>query len=180
VYPGGAVKRVGAASVAGVLTLAVLGACGSENGGTTTTPSPSRTTTSPSALPPTATTSSDSASRDEDVLREFFGLIDEGRAADAVRAMSSATAGDDASKQAWGVQFDAVTSVRLLRATPSAPEEWTVSRHTYKVLLDVTMDPASADAPIPYYGYLDGENLRWVTLVNEEGTWKIDAIATGP
>jgi hypothetical protein len=182
------VKGVAAATGAGVLTLAVLSACGSGRDETSPTPSPSGTTASLTTPSPTAartptdsgSATSDSATSDQDALRAFFGLIDAGRSADAADAMSSSAAGDDARRQAWAVQFDAITSVALVSATPSAPEEWTESRHTYKVLLDLAMDPASADAPIPYYGYEDGRTVRWVTLVDEAGAWKIDAIATGP
>ncbi len=42
------------------------------------------------------------------------------------------------------------------------------------------MDPSSANAPIPYYGYETGENIRFITLVKENKLWKIDEIATGP
>jgi len=42
------------------------------------------------------------------------------------------------------------------------------------------MDPSSADAPIPYYGYTNGLNTRFISLVNQAGLWRIDSINTGP
>jgi hypothetical protein len=134
---------------------------------------------------PTAGAGSSSASpvaepTEEDVIRVFFALIDEDRAADAVLAMSARVTGDDTAKQAWAVQFAAMTSVNVTSIEPSMPAEWTADRHGYKVVLDTVMDPASADAPIPFYGYADSTNTRWVTIVREGGLWKIDGIGTGP
>jgi hypothetical protein len=48
------------------------------------------------------------------------------------------------------------------------------------VTFDVTMDPSSANGPIPYYGYDQGENVRFVTIVKEGNQWKVEGLATGP
>ncbi len=60
------------------------------------------------------------------------------------------------------------------------PNDWTEAKHTYKVTLDVSMNPTSANAPIPYYGWENGQNIRWVSLENAGNLWKIQGIATGP
>jgi len=137
------------------------------------------------SVEPTAGASSSSASpvpepTEEDVIRAFFALIDEDRAADAVLAMSASITGDDAAKQAWAVQLAAMTSVKVLALGPSMPVDWTATRHTYRVTLDVRMSPGSSTAPIPYYGYTAGENVRFVSVVAEDGAWKVDTIGTGP
>lgn len=118
--------------------------------------------------------------QEEDVVRNFFQLIEEGLVSDAVLAMSSRNTKDDATKQAWGVYFNAMTSVTVLGVKPSLPEYWTEANHTYEVTLDVVMDPDSADATIPYFGYEDGKTTRFISLLKEDGLWKIDAIGTGP
>jgi len=41
------------------------------------------------------------------------------------------------------------------------------------------MDESSKNALIPYYGYDQGTNTRFIVLVKEGGKWFIEAIATG-
>ena len=33
---------------------------------------------------------------------------------------------------------------------------------------------------LPYYGWDEGRNTRWITVTTEEDKWKIVSIATGP
>ncbi len=115
--------------------------------------------------------------QETDIVRNFFNLIAEKRASDAVSMMSVT---DDSAKQAWAVQFNAITSMKVLTIEPSMPNDWTDTKHTYKVTLDVSMNPTSANAPIPYYGWENGQNIRWVSLENVGNLWKIQGIATGP
>jgi hypothetical protein len=117
---------------------------------------------------------------DEQFIRNFFGLIEDKRASDAVLIMSAKNTSDDSTKQAWGVQFNNFNSVTVVSITPQQQSAWTSTYHQYKVVLDVVMSPNSASAPIPYYGYENGQNTRWIGLVKEDGAWRIDAIATGP
>jgi hypothetical protein len=46
--------------------------------------------------------------------------------------------------------------------------------------MDVIMKPESVNVIIPYYGWNNSENIRWVTLIQENNLWKINGIATGP
>ena len=160
------------------VALGVSGACGSDTDGSVGSPSP--TPIGSLATPTSGAPTSDTPEPEEDAIRAFFDLVDQGRAADAVLAMSSSVTGDDSVKQAWGVQLEAMDSVGVLALGPSMPEDWTATRHTYRVTLDVRMDPASATAPIPYYGYAAGKNVRFVSVVEEGGAWRIDTIGTGP
>ena len=116
----------------------------------------------------------------EDVIRTFFELINEHRAADAVMTMSQVNVANDSTKQAWGVQFDAIKSINIQKIEPSMPENWTDNKHVYKVTLEAYVSSEAANAPIPYYGWQDNPNIRWVVIVKEEGLWKIDGLATGP
>jgi hypothetical protein len=109
----------------------------------------------------------------EDVLRTFFNLIDEGRASEAVGMMTNGITADDSQKQAWGVEFNAFESVKVVDISPS-------SENTYKVIINVVMKPESANAVIPYYGFYNGDNTRWVGLEKEGNLWKITDLATGP
>ncbi len=112
--------------------------------------------------------------QETDIIRSFFEIINEGRAVDAISMMAPSLIGDDSSKQAWGVQFNAFEFVEVTSI------EKTVNEHKYKVVLTASMKPEAKDATIPNFGWENGMNTRWVILVKEENLWKISAIATGP
>ena len=116
----------------------------------------------------------------ENVLRSFIQLIGEKRAADAINYLSPNLVGDENTKQAWGVQFNAINSIKILSLNPPNSQNLKDNRITFKVTLDVKMDPSSADTPIPYYGWGDGENIRWITVEKTNNIWRIASIATGP
>jgi hypothetical protein len=43
------------------------------------------------------------------------------------------------------------------------------------------MKPEAENAqPMPYYGWGNGEFVRWITLEKVDNVWKIAGIATGP
>lgn len=118
--------------------------------------------------------------QDTDIVNNFFQLIDEGKASDAVMMMPSKIISDDSTKQAFGVQYAAMTTVKVKKIEESSKSDWTDSWHQYMVTLDVTMDPSSANGPIPYYGFEQGENIRFLNLVKEGAQWKIEGLSTGP
>jgi len=63
---------------------------------------------------------------------------------------------------------------------PWEAENWTGGRQTYKATLEAYVTNDSS-APIPYYGWEDKPNIRWVSLEKDsENMWKIDSISTGP
>ena len=140
----------------------------------TTTPTTSTTNS------PTITQGTVPLPQETDIIRTFFNLIEERKINDAVMMMSDSITKNDSQKQAWGVQLNVFKSVKVLDVTSSMPEEWKDNLHTYKVTLDVVMDPASANQPIPYYGYENGKNIRWITLKKSGTLWKVTGIATGP
>lgn len=118
--------------------------------------------------------------QEKDIIRNFFALIDENKPSEAVMMMSEIITKDDNQKQAWAVQFNAISLIKALSLEAYLPEEWTDSEHSYKVTLEVKMNPDSASAPIPYYGWDNGQNHRWITVTKENNFWKIKSIATGP
>ncbi|MFA6532753.1 MAG: hypothetical protein WCT22_02020 [Patescibacteria group bacterium] len=117
---------------------------------------------------------------DTDIINSFFSLIETKRPSDAVMMMASSIINNDSEKQAWAVQFNAINSLKVLSVEPSMKEEWTDTKHSYKLTLDATMNPNSANEPIPYFGWENGQNIRWVTLVKEGKMWRIEGLATGP
>jgi hypothetical protein len=116
-----------------------------------------------------------------DTVNNFFNLINEHKITDAISMFTVQALGDESQKQAWGVMFNAFESVKVKSVSSSMPEEWTASKHTYKVIMDVKMKPESANVqPMPYYGWGNREFYRWVTLEKVGNFWRIDGISTGP
>ena len=109
-----------------------------------------------------------------DVVRNFFNLIAEGRIPDAIAMMTPSAVPDENAKQAWGVQFNAFKKITVKNVESSG-------ENTYKVTLDVQMKPEAANVqPMPYYGWGDGEFVRWISLEKVNNVWKVVGIATGP
>ncbi|MEI6237681.1 MAG: hypothetical protein WCP03_03730, partial [Candidatus Saccharibacteria bacterium] len=117
---------------------------------------------------------------DQMYINLFFKLINDRKASDAVMIMSDKNTKDDSIKQAWGVQFNNMSTVKVVSVEPNQKEAWTNTSRQYKVTIDVVMNPNSANELIPYYGYTNGQNIRYINLVKQGGGWKIDDIATGP
>ncbi|MCX6256206.1 MAG: hypothetical protein NTV31_17290 [Bacteroidia bacterium] len=117
----------------------------------------------------------------EDVVRLYFNLINEKRIPEAIGMMHSSMVPDDTSKQQWGVQFNSLASVSVIKIEPFHKKEWTRAKNVYKVVLKVKVKPEAANAPIPNYGWENGENVRWIHIQKDKkGLWKISQIATGP
>lgn len=108
----------------------------------------------------------------EDSIRLFFSLINEKRILEAVEMLTREITVNETQKQAWAVQFDAIESINIKSISMESDD-------VYKVLLDIKMDPESVNAVIPYFGYNDGLNTRWVTVEKEGYIYKIGEIATG-
>ena len=64
---------------------------------------------------------------------------------------------------------------------PFDADNWTEDSQLYQVTLEIYVSSDAANAPIPYYGYVDNPNTRFISLTkNEAGIWQIATIATGP
>lgn len=143
-------------------------------------PSPQTQSSSSSSLSSSSSQTSVPLPQEKDIVNNFFQLIDEGRASEAVMMMPSKITGDDSTKQAFGVQFAAMESVKVKKIEESSRSDWTDTWHQYMVTLDVVMDPSSSGGPIPYYGFERGDNVRFVALIKEGNLWKVEGMATGP
>ncbi len=119
-------------------------------------------------------------SEDEELITSFSNLIGQGKAADAVKMLSSQNTSSEKMKKMWQEQFEAMKSIKVLSVEPAMKSTWTDQRREYKVVLDMVMDESSKNAPIPYYGYDQGENTRFIVLVKEGDGWFVETISTGP
>jgi len=116
---------------------------------------------------------------EEDTIRSFFRLIDENKVTGAVSMLSEELVSSESAKQAYGVQFNAIEFANVVDINPSDVQAWDENQKQYEVIVDIKMNPDSSNEVIPYYGWMDGENIRWITLKKENSLWKIDEIATG-
>lgn len=116
-----------------------------------------------------------------DAINLFWQLINEKRIPEAIAMISANMVPDDSTKQAYGVQFNDIKSVRVISVEAYGKEEWTSERQTYKTTLEVSVDPTAANLPIPYYGYDSNPNIRFISVAKDKtGLWQIHEIATGP
>lgn len=115
--------------------------------------------------------------QEEDIIHNFVNLIEEGY---PDKAASMIKTSDESELQAWAVNFSNINSFKLISLEKTRENEWIENKHFYKAVFDVWMNPDSANAPIPYYGWQNGKNTRWITLEKDGNTWKITEIATGP
>ncbi|HRS47922.1 MAG TPA: hypothetical protein P5225_01430 [Candidatus Paceibacterota bacterium] len=117
---------------------------------------------------------------DEELINSFSNLIDQGKVKDALKMLSLQNISSEEMKKMWQEQFEAMKSVKVLLVEPVMKNNWTDQRREYKVVLDMMMDESSKDASIPYYGYDQGRNTRFITLIKEGDKWFIETITTAP
>lgn len=115
------------------------------------------------------------ASKQENVIRTFFGLIDKKRVSEAVSMMSEKMVSNEEIRQQWMVQFDNFESVKVEKIEKSVEE------NMYKVELTVKINSRTTDKLIPDYGFGNKTEIRFIKLIKDsQGQWKIEGIATGP
>jgi hypothetical protein len=118
--------------------------------------------------------------RDFDVIYSFFQLIDEDRISEAVMLMNPKISKNETLKQSWSTQLNAFESVTLKSVEASGQEEWRENRHKYMVNFEAQMKEETANESIPYFGYENDDNTRWIAIEKIDGIWYINGIATGP
>ncbi|NMB84141.1 hypothetical protein GYA28_02520 [Candidatus Roizmanbacteria bacterium] len=116
----------------------------------------------------------------EDTIRTFFNLIQEKKPNEALKMLTVSYIGNDCSRTSWLNQFKSFENVSVdkidLENGSSAN-----GKKIYKVTISARMLPTATSAPIPNYGWENGQNVRWITLSeNNKNIWKIAGISTGP
>jgi len=104
---------------------------------------------------------------EEATIRQFFRLVND-QQIDQALAMMTTGEGEN-----WRAYFEGFASVSVVDVHKTELGSWQVD-------LDVTMNPETAKEPIPYLGYIDGTNTKFINLTLESGVWKIQGIASGP
>jgi len=129
---------------------------------------PVNTTSSNTTLSTSSTTNSDP----QTVVTHFFDALRTHHIQDALENMDA----NNDIKQAWGVNFNTITSLKLMKITEAFPEEWTPTHQSFQVELDVSVKPEGEQL-----GWKNGKNIRWITLEkNKSGQWLIHELANNP
>ena len=109
-------------------------------------------------------------------LRKFFSYISQGDPVWAVRQLEYSLSPDEATAQIWLANFQSLKSLEVVSIEQANLEQWTDQWESYKVTVNITTDETPDK-----YGWENGENIRWISLVPQgAGEWKIASIATSP
>lgn len=114
----------------------------------------------------------DSLMTQEQVINRFFAFINDRQLDKAIMMMSEKMVPNETIRQQWGVHFNIFKTIRVKLIT-SQPDR-------YRVDLEVQLKPEGNSGPIPYFGWTEGENTRWLRLEKIKEVWKISEITTGP
>jgi hypothetical protein len=113
-------------------------------------------------------------------LEEFFVIVNSRDVNEAMKSMAQVMINTPEKRKGWRNQLAAIRSIHVLGVEPTRTQEWKDNLHIFKVTLEVLAENP-ANAPIPFYGWGDNPNVRWVTMkLNNQRRWIIAEIATGP
>jgi hypothetical protein len=119
-----------------------------------------------------------SVARHPEIISRFIALIDNHRVGDAL-AMMTPELVPDADRAAWTRQFAAIKSIHVVDIRPADTGRSGLC-FKYRVTLKADVASEAANEPIPYFGWDDNPNLRWIELCPRGDKWLISSIGTGP
>jgi hypothetical protein len=117
---------------------------------------------------------------EEELVYLLFGSINNRQNLEAVKLLSQNLNPNQETERLWIEQFNAIRSVHILDIKEISKDTWTDTKKIYKVALKIYVDSSAANTPIPYYGWEDNPNIRFITVVKINNRWYIDQIGTGP
>jgi len=117
---------------------------------------------------------------EEELITLLFGSINNHKNQDAVKLLSQNLNPNKESEKLWLDQFNAIKSAHIMDIKEISKDTWSETKKIYKVTLEIYADDSAANTPIPYYGWADNPNIRFITVVKINNKWFIDQIGTGP
>ncbi len=117
---------------------------------------------------------------DSEVIKSFFQKISNRNPVEAISLMNPKVIGNIKNKSNWEKQFSIFESLSLKNIETYSKNEWTETKHIYKVLLNIKLKSGNAKNVIPNYGYKNGLNAKWIEVEKIKGQWYINGIASGP
>ncbi len=116
-----------------------------------------------------------SAGTAPEIIGQLASLLDSGNVTDAVNLMASDKIANEQNKEMWVGSFSAIDSIEIVGIETAFPENWTAVHEYYKVTLDVALQSGAQPGL-----WEDGEIIRWINLILEDGQWKINEISMNP
>jgi hypothetical protein len=108
----------------------------------------------------------------EKIASQFFDYLAGKKIQEAIAMMDA----NDDTKQGWAVNFNTIESLKVNKIEEAFKEEWTPSRQTFKMELEVRVNSEGEQM-----GWENGKNFRWVTLEkNASGVWVVHELANNP
>jgi hypothetical protein len=108
----------------------------------------------------------------QQVVNTFFDDLSNKKYSEAIAMMDA----NDETKQGWSTNFATIESLKVNKIEEAFKEEWTPTRQTYKLDLDVQVKPEGLKI-----GWENGKNFRWVTVQKGvSGSWMIHELANNP
>ncbi len=106
------------------------------------------------------------------IVTNFFDNLFNQKIQEALALMDA----NQDTKQAWGVNFNTIESLKVNKIEEVNKDEWTPTRQIFKVELEVKVNPTGEEM-----GWQNGTNYRWVTLEKQtNGQWLIHELANNP
>lgn len=113
-------------------------------------------------------------------LEEFFAIVNSRDVDEAVKSMSPAMVNTPEKLRNWRRHLYAIRSIHVLHVEPAKIDTWNDSRHIFSVTLEAYVE-STPDAPIPFFGWQDNPNVRWITMeLSADRRWVVAGIAAGP
>jgi hypothetical protein len=111
------------------------------------------------------------AATQEQLARQFFDNIAQGKYQEAVAMMDA----NQGTKDAWVKNFETLKSLKLEKIDEAFKAEWSATRQSFKATLTVEVKPGSPD-----WGWQNGKNFRWLVLQKTGGVWQVHELNNNP
>lgn len=110
-----------------------------------------------------------------DTIDEFFSLLDEGKADQALDLMSSSAVVNEQTRSMWLGAFEALESITVDKIEEHMQDSWSDTVEHYQCALEVRLKPDAQPGL-----WEEGEITRYVGVQAENGVWKIREISMNP
>ena len=126
-------------------------------------------------------TSQNKIPSDTEMIQIFFQALQDKNTSLSLGIMDTSNFSNDASVSEWEKQFSSFERAQIINIEPDNQAGWGINDRTYKVSVNVKMLPEAVNAPIPNYGWQNGDNIRWMRLrKGADNLWRVLEIGTGP
>ncbi|MEN6479681.1 MAG: hypothetical protein ABFD20_08595 [Anaerolineales bacterium] len=110
-----------------------------------------------------------------DTIGEFFSLLDEGEAEQAMDLMCSSAVANEQTRSMWLAAFEGLDSIAVDKIEEHMKDAWSDTMEYYQCALEVRLKPDAQPGL-----WEDGKITRYIGVQAENGVWKIREISMNP